>query len=110
MAAGLKSLEIFGREHTLDKIKNIERIVKRELEGFRPEGVKETRVMGSAFAIEAENPADLAGFQDFAAENGVFARPFLDVQYGMLPSIITEEQIKQVIDVMKAWWTDRRRG
>ena len=53
---------------------------------------------------------DLEGFQDFAAENGVFARPFLDVQYGMLPSIITEEQIKQVIDVMKAWWTDRRRG
>ncbi|MDD6545702.1 MAG: adenosylmethionine--8-amino-7-oxononanoate transaminase [Pseudomonadota bacterium] len=108
MAAGLKSLEIFEREHTLEKIKNIERIVKRELEGFHPEGVKETRAMGSAFAIEAENPADLAGFQDFAAENGVFARPFLDVQYGMLPSIITEEQIKQVIDVMKAWWTDRR--
>ena len=38
----------------------------------------------------------------------VFVTILLSAVVGLLPSIITEEQIKQVIDVMKAWWTDRR--
>ncbi len=104
MAAGLKSLEIFERENYLSKIKNIEKIAKRELKDYKNPNLKEVRVLGACIAFEAKNPQKLEGFQDFAYKHGVFARTFLNIQYAMPPYIITEEELVKVINVMKAWW------
>lgn len=37
-------------------------------------------------------------------QRGVFSRPFLRYLYAMVPYIITEEQLVQVLDTMKAWF------
>ena len=104
MAAGLKSLEIFERDNYIDKIHNIERIARRELEGYHNDRVADTRVMGGCIAFEARKGEDIDGFQDFAYERGVFARTFLGIQYAMPPYIITEKELVHVIDTMKEWW------
>lgn len=46
----------------------------------------------------------LKGYQQFACERGVFSRPFLNYLYAMVPYIITEEELIQVLDSMKAWF------
>ena len=43
-------------------------------------------------------------FVVFAFERGVFSRPFLKYLYAMVPYIIKEEELVQVLDTMKAWF------
>ncbi|MCR5762598.1 MAG: adenosylmethionine--8-amino-7-oxononanoate transaminase [Treponema sp.] len=103
-ALALKSIEIFERENYISKIANIEKTVRRELSGFEDERIKEIRVMGAAFCIEVKESETLKGFADFAYDRGVFARPFVRYMYGMVPYIITEEQLVTITDTMKAWF------
>ena len=46
----------------------------------------------------------MEGFQEFARRRGVFSRPFLRYIYSMVPYVITEEELVQVTDTMKAWF------
>lgn len=103
-AAALKGIEIFERENYMDKIKRIEEISKRELDSFTHPKIKEVRIMGGCTCIEVHNSADLEGFQEFAYERGVFARPFLSYMYTMVPYIIKEDELVQIFDTMKAWF------
>ena len=100
----LKSIEIFERENYIQKIKKIEEIAKRELLGFEDERIKEIRVMGGCFCIEVKESETIKGFTEFAYERGVFARPFVRYIYGMVPYIITEEELVKITDTMKAWF------
>lgn len=104
MTAGIKSLEIFKRENYMKKISHIEEFSKKLLSGYKNPKIKEIRIMGGCIAVEANNPADLTGYQDFAYKNGVFARPFSNIMYAMVPYIITDTELTQVIETMKAWW------
>lgn len=103
-SVGLASLEVFEKENYLEKIKNIERITKRELSGFTDERIKEIRIMGACACIEVKNPKYLEGYRDYAYKNHVFARPFLSYLYAMVPYIITEEELVQVLNTMKNWF------
>lgn len=103
----LKSIEIFERENYIQKIKKIEEIAKRELLGFEDERIKEIRVMGGCFCIEVKESETIKGFTEFAYERGVFARPFVRYIYGMVPYIITEEELVKITDTMKAWFRER---
>ena len=60
--------------------------------------------MGGCTCVEVKDGADLAGFQQFAYERGVFSRPFLKYMYSMVPYVIEEEQLVQILDTMKAWF------
>ena len=103
-AAALKGIEIFERENYMEKIKKIEEISKREMEGFTHKKVREVRIMGGCTCVEVYNPDDLKGFQQFAYERGVFSRPFLSYMYSMVPYIIKEEELVKIFDTMKAWF------
>ena len=103
-AAALKGIEIFERDHYMDKIKKIEEISRREMEGFTHPKVREVRIMGGCTCVEVYDPADLEGFQQFAYERGVFSRPFLKYMYSMVPYIIKEEELKKIFDTMKEWF------
>ena len=103
-AAALKGIEIFERENYMEKIKKIEEISKREMEGFTHSKVREVRIMGGCTCVEVYNPDDLKGFQQFAYERGVFSRPFLSYMYSMVPYIIKEEELVKIFDTMKAWF------
>ena len=103
-AAALKGIEIFEREDYMSKIARIEAISKLEMLGFADPRIKEVRVMGGCTCVEVYNEADLAGFQQFAYERGVFSRPFLKYMYSMVPYVIQEDELVRIFDVMKEWF------
>ena len=92
----------------MGKIKRIEEISHREMDGFTDPRIKEVRIMGACTCIEVKDPAVLEGFQQFAYERGVFSRPFLSYMYTMMPYIIKEEELVQIFTVMKAWFLESR--
>lgn len=104
-SVALKGIEIFERENYMDKIHNIEKIMNREMEGFRDDRIADIRVMGACVCIEVKDSSTLKGFQEFAYKRGVFSRPFLKYMYAMVPYIIKEEELVQILDTMKAWFT-----
>lgn len=99
-----KSIELFEQQDYLSKIRRIEAVTRREMEGFSDPRIKEIRIMGGCVCIEVHDPAVLAGYQQFAYERGIFSRPFLSYLYAMVPYIITEDELIQVLDSMKAWF------
>lgn len=103
-AVALKSIELFEQEDYQGKIKTIEAITRRELEGFQDERIKEIRIMGACVCIEVVDATFLKGYQAFAYYRGVFSRPFLNYLYAMVPYIITEDELVQVIGAMKDWF------
>lgn len=99
-----KSIELFEQEDYMSKIRRIEEITRREMEGFTDPRIKDVRIMGGCVCVEVHDPATLAGYQQFAYEHGVFSRPFLSYLYAMVPYIITEGELVQVLDTMKKWF------
>ena len=106
-SAALKSIELFERENYLEKIRRIEAITRRELEGFSNDKIREIRIMGGCVCIEVKDRADLEGFRQYAYERGVFSRPFLNYMYAMVPYVIGERELVRILDVMRSWFTDR---
>jgi len=103
-SVALKSIELFEQENYMEKIRNIEAVTKREMEGFEDPRVKEVRVMGGCVCVEVHDAETLKGFQQFAYGRGVFSRPFLKYMYAMVPYVIGEEELVRVLDTMKAWF------
>ncbi len=103
-SVALKSIELFEKDNYMEKIRNIEAVTRREMEGFEDPQVKEVRMMGGCVCVEVHDGAVLRGFQQFAYERGVFSRPFLKYMYAMVPYVIKEEELVRVLDVMKAWF------
>lgn len=103
-AAALKSIELFETQDYMSKIHRIEEITSREMAGFSHPEVRQVRVMGGCVCVEVLDPAILRGYQQFAYRRGVFSRPFLNYMYAMVPYIITEAELIQVLDTMKAWF------
>ncbi len=105
-SVALKSIELFEREDYMSKIRRIEAIARRELAGFADPRVKEVRIMGGCICLEVYDPADLRGYQQFAYQHSVFSRPFLNYLYAMPPYIISEDELVQVISLMKRWFRE----
>ena len=85
------------------KIRRITEITRRELKGFESPKVKEVRIMGGCVCLEVKEEETIRGYQQFAYERGVFARPFLKYIYAMVPYVIKEEELVKVISTMKDW-------
>lgn len=109
-SVALKSIEVFEREDYLSKIHRIEEITRREMKGFSDPRIKEVRILGGCVCVEVYDPKVLKGYQQFAYERGVFSRPFLNYLYAMVPYVIEEKELVQVLDTMKAWFGLDRRG
>lgn len=105
--AALKSIELFERDDYMGKIKVIESIMKREMQGFTDERIKDIRIMGGCICIEVYEESTLEGFKRFAYSRGVFNRTFLKYMYSMPPYIITEGELIKILETMKAWFKER---
>lgn len=103
-SAALASIELFETQNYMEKIRKIEAITRRELDGFTDPRIKEVRMMGGCVCIEVYDPAILKGYQEYAYKRGVFSRPFLNYLYAMVPYIIKEEELMQVLQCMKDWF------
>lgn len=106
-SVALKSIELFESENYMDKIKNIEAITRREMKDFHHEGIEEIRIMGGCVCLEVKNREDLEGYQEYAYKRGVFARPFLNYLYAMVPYIIREDELVCVLNTMKDWFENQ---
>lgn len=102
-SVALKSIELFEQENYMEKIRRITEITRGELKGFESPKVKEVRVMGGCVCLEVKDEKTIEGYQQFAYERGVFARPFLKYIYAMVPYVIKEEELVKVISTMKDW-------
>ena len=107
-AASLASIDVFERENYMEKIARIEAITRREMAGFSHPAVKEVRIMGGCVCVEVFDPAVLDGYREYAYERGIFARPFLSYLYAMVPYIISESELVQVLSAMKDWFSRKR--
>lgn len=103
-SVALKSIELFEEGDYLSRIHRIEEITRREMEGLSHEQIREVRIMGGCVCVEVKDGTCLRDYQQFACERGVFSRPFLNYLYAMVPYIITEEELVQVLGVMKEWF------
>lgn len=103
-SVALKSIELFETQDYMSKIRRIEEITRREMEGFADERIREVRIMGGCVCIEVKDAESLRGYQEFAYRRGVFSRPFLNYLYAMVPYIITEDELVHVLTVMKEWF------
>lgn len=103
-SVALQSIELFEQQDYMSKISKIEAITRRELAGFSDPRIKEIRIMGGCVCIEVYNPDTLKGYQAFAYERGVFSRPFLRYMYAMVPYVIQETELVQVLCTMKEWF------
>nr|WP_317413298.1 adenosylmethionine--8-amino-7-oxononanoate transaminase [uncultured Solibaculum sp.] len=104
-SVALKSIELFESQNYMEKIRRIEDITRREMEGVSHPSIREVRIMGGCVCVEVTHPSVLEGYQQFAYERGVFSRPFLNYLYAMVPYVIQEDQLVQVLDTMKQWFT-----
>jgi len=104
--AALKSIEIFENEDYLSKIKKIEEITRKKMEGFSDPRIKEIRIMGGCVCIEVYDEKVLEGFKKYAFEHGVFSRTFLKYMYAMVPYVISESELITVLDTMQMWFFD----
>lgn len=103
-SVALKSIELFETQDYMAKVRRIEEITRREMEGFSDERIREVRIMGGCVCIEVKDEKTLQGYQQFAYKRGVFSRPFLKYLYAMVPYVITEGELVGVLDVMKEWF------
>lgn len=103
-AAALASTSVFQRDDYLGKIRRIEEVLRDELVGVRAPTIRESRVFGACGVIEVNDRKVLRGLQDFAAERGVWLRPFDNVVYTMPAYVMEEEDLRQVCRTMRAWF------
>ena len=103
-SAALASIELFETQNYMEKIQKIEAITRREMEEFTDPRIREVRMMGGCVCVEVYDPSVLKGYQEYAYKRGVFSRPFLNYLYAMVPYVIKEEELVQVLQCMKDWF------
>lgn len=103
-SVALKSIELFEKHDYMSKIRRIEEITRREMGSFSDPRIKEVRIMGACVCIEVYDSETIKGYQQFAYEQGVFSRPFLNYLYAMVPYVIEEYELVKVLDTMKEWF------
>ena len=103
-AVALASIDIFQRNGYLDKIRRIEEILREELLGLCGKAIRETRVFGACGVVEVDDARALQGIQEFAAERGVWLRPFDRVVYTMPAYVIDETSLRQICQTLCAFF------
>lgn len=103
-SVALTSIELCERGGYLAKIRRIEDILRQELLGLRSSKIRETRVFGACGVVEVHDRRHLEGMQAFAAERGVWLRPFERVVYTMPAYVIDEASLRRICRTMRAWF------
>lgn len=103
-AIALTGIDLFERENRMGRIGEIQTILKDRILPIAGDAVKDTRVLGATGVVEVHDAASLKGIQSYAADRGVWLRPFGTYAYTMPPYIISDEQLHRICDVLQAWF------
>ena len=106
-AIALESIQVFEEENYLEKIQAIEDTFAEEMKGFSHPKVHSQRTFGASHCIELHRAEDHKGFQQFAAEQGVWIRPFEKYIYSMPAYTLSKNEVQKICSVMRSWF-DRR--
>ncbi|MDE6394821.1 MAG: adenosylmethionine--8-amino-7-oxononanoate transaminase, partial [Duncaniella sp.] len=98
-AIAIESLRMLREQDMEARVAHIESEIKRHIAPAASlPGVREVRVLGSIGVIEMEEPVVLADFQKKCVERGIWVRPFGRNVYVMPPYIISDEDLKYLIE------------
>ncbi|MDE5669669.1 MAG: aminotransferase class III-fold pyridoxal phosphate-dependent enzyme, partial [Duncaniella sp.] len=98
-AIAIESLRMLREQDMASRLKHLESEIRRHLQPAASEaGVRDVRVLGSIGVIEMEELVNLADFQRECVERGIWVRPFGRNVYVMPPYIISDEDLKYLIE------------
>lgn len=98
-AIAIESLRMLNEQDMAARLAHIESEIRTHIEAARHlPGVRDVRVLGSIGVIEMEEPVNLAEFQRKCVERGIWVRPFGRNVYVMPPYIISDEDLKYLIE------------
>jgi adenosylmethionine---8-amino-7-oxononanoate aminotransferase len=103
-AVALKSIEVFQRDRYLERIAHIEQKLRQTLGTLQSPLIRDIRVLGATGVVEVRDARDLVGFVEFAVERGVWLRPLGPCLYTMPPYISRDEELLQVLSVIRDWF------
>lgn len=110
-AAALVGLELIRADDFLPRIAQIERELQRELlpllELNHPD-ILDVRILGATGVVELTSAAAWVGLREFAADRGVWLRPFDRYIYTMPAYTISSEELSQVCSVIQGWFLEKR--
>lgn len=99
----LKSIEIIERDHYLERIAEMHALIQTEFALIQSPAIADKRIVGAIGAIELKEERMMVGFRDFAMANGAWLRPIGKVMYVMPAYIITDEELRKLIGIMREW-------
>lgn len=84
----------------------VRRLEERLASGLNPccgkPGVADVRVLGAIGVVEMARPVDVALWQNFFVEHGVWIRPFGKTAYVMPPLTASDEELAQLCSALRA--------
>ena len=97
----IASLKLLESQDMASRVAHIESEIKRHIQAAAslPQ-VKEVRVLGSIGVIEMKEPVNVGEFQKKCVKRGIWVRPFGRNVYVMPPYIISDEDLRTLIEQM----------
>ena len=100
-AVALESLRLLSETDMKARVAHIESVIKDAIAPAADfDNVADVRVLGTIGVIEMKEPVDVGEFQKRCVDRGVWIRPFGRNVYIMPPYIITDDQLRYLIDQM----------
>jgi len=102
-AIACESLTLLEEQDMGASVKHIERMLKELLAPARGHSnVADVRVLGTIGVVETVEPVDMGRFQRRCVERGIWVRPFGRNVYVMPPYIISDDDLRYLVDNMLA--------
>ena len=102
-AVACASLDLLIENSPLDRIREIESILRQHLSSLRDSAaVADVRVLGAIGGVEMREEVDMARWQAAFVEHGVWVRPFGKLVYLMPPYVIKDHELLALIESTKA--------
>ncbi len=102
-AAAIASIQLFIKENYLAKVKQIEDEFKAIFSQVSSPLIKALHIQGATAIFELTTSEYGNELRYFAAERGVWMRPYLHYLYIMPPLIIEKHHIQTIADVIQQW-------
>lgn len=100
-AVAVASLTLLREQNMETRIAHIETLMRRHLiAAVSVPGVRDVRVLGAIGVIEMEEPVNVGEFQKRCVERGIWVRPFGRNVYIMPPYIISDADLRRLIEQM----------